>query len=229
MTLKGEGRAKIGFDGLIYDEEALQLRRGGTPLALTRKAFDMLGVLLKNRPRALSKAELRDALWPETFVGDSSLAQVVTELRSALGDDARAPHWIRTVYGFGYAFAGAARDLGASSAAHSPPARSWLVSGPHEWALRDGANLIGRDPGCSVRVDSPRVSRHHARVTVAGAQATLEDLHSKNGTYLEGRLVEGSPTLRDGDEIFVGPAVLVFRASGETGTTRTATRSARRR
>ena len=227
--MKDDGRARIGFEGLVYDEEARQLRRGENALELTPKAFDLLGLLLKNRPRALSKAELRDALWPKTFVSDSSLAQVVTELRSALGDDARAPRLIRTVYGFGYAFAGSATQLSVSSEMPSQVARSWLVWGPNEVALHDGENLIGRDPDCPVRVNSPRVSRHHARLTIAGTEATLEDLHSKNGTYLEGRLVEGSTSLSDGDEIVVGPAVFVFRSSGETGTTRTATRSLRRR
>ena len=108
-------------------------------------------------------------------------------------------------------------------------ARSWLVWGPNEVALHDGENLIGRDPDCPVRIDSPRVSRHHARLTVAGTSATLEDLGSKNGTYLEGLLVEGAMPLSDGDELVVGPAVFVFRASGKTRTTQTATRSPRRR
>jgi DNA-binding winged helix-turn-helix (wHTH) protein len=226
--LKDDGRARIGFEGLVYDEEARQLRRGENALELTRKAFDLLGVLLKNRPRALSKAELRDALWPKTFVSDSSLAQVVTEVRSALGDDARAPRLIRTVYGFGYAFAGVATNLSVSRATSTPEASSWLVWGPNEVALHDGASLIGRDPDCLVRVSSPRVSRHHARLTVDGTAATLEDLGSKNGTYLEGRLLRGAMPLRDGDEIAVGPAVFVFRASGRTRTTKTATRSRRR-
>jgi DNA-binding winged helix-turn-helix (wHTH) protein len=227
-TLKEDGRARIDFEGLVYDEEARQLRRGESALQLTRKAFELLGLLLKHRPRALSKAELRDALWPKTFVSDSSLAQVVTELRSALGDDARAPRLIRTVYGFGYAFAGAATKLSIPGVTSSPEASSWLVWGPNEVALHDGTNLIGRDPDCLVRVSSPRVSRHHARLTVTGRAATLEDLGSKNGTYLEGRLLRGAMPLRDGDEIAIGPAVFVFRASGTTRTTKTATRSPRR-
>jgi DNA-binding winged helix-turn-helix (wHTH) protein len=227
-TLKGGAHARIGLDDLVYDEEARQLRRGESALDLTRKAFELLGLLLKNRPRALSKAELRDALWPKTFVSDSSLAQVVTELRSALGDDARAPRLIRTVYGFGYAFAGAATKLSVPSATSSPEASSWLVWGPNEVALHDGTNLIGRDADCLVRLSSPRVSRHHARLTVTGRAATLEDLGSKNGTYLEGRLLRGAMPLRDGDEIAIGPAVFVFRASGKTRTTKTATRSPRR-
>ena len=225
--MKGDGRARIGFEAFVYDEEAWQLRRGENAIELTRKAFDLLGLLLKNRPRALSKAELRDALWPKTFVSDSSLAQVVTEVRSALGDDARAPRLIRTVYGFGYAFAGSATQLSGSGARSLPVARSWLVWGSNEAALHDGENVIGRDPDCPVRVNSPRVSRRHACLTVDGTSATLEDLDSKNGTYLEGRLVEGAVPLSDGDEIIVGPTVFVFRASGETGTTKTATRSPR--
>lgn len=53
-----------------------------------------------------------------------------------------------------------------------------------------------------------------------GPRATLEDLGSKNGTYLEGRVIEGPRRLADGDEITVGSAVFVFRAVEATGTTR---------
>jgi DNA-binding winged helix-turn-helix (wHTH) protein len=226
-TLKDAGLPRIGFEGFLYDEAARQLRCGKIALELTRKAFDLLGLLLKNRPRALSKAELRDALWPKTFVSDSSLAQVVTELRSVLGDDARAPRLIRTVYGFGYAFAGSATATSVSGGPSSSLACASLVWGPNEVALHEGENVIGRDPGCRVRVNSPRVSRRHARLTLAGPKATLEDLGSKNGTYREGRLVEGALRLSDGDEIIVGPAVFVFRASAVTGTTKTASRALR--
>jgi pSer/pThr/pTyr-binding forkhead associated (FHA) protein len=72
------------------------------------------------------------------------------------------------------------------------------------------------------------VSRHHARLTVDGTAATLEDLGSKNGTYLEGRLLRGAMPLSDGDEIAIGPALFAFRAAGKTRTTKTATRSRRR-
>ena len=59
-----------------------------------------------------------------------------------------------------------------------------------EFRLGDGEHLVGREPGVSIRLDSPKVSRHHARVTIAGREATVEDLGSKNGTYVRGARIE---------------------------------------
>jgi DNA-binding winged helix-turn-helix (wHTH) protein len=216
------GFAKFSFEDFVYDEETREVRCGKRALELSPKALELLGQLLKNRPRAMSKAELRDALWPTTFVGDTSLARRVNELRAALGDDARKPRMIRTVYKFGYAFIGEATDLAASPApAREPSSACWLVSGATEIGLAEGESVIGRDPDCTVRITSPRMSRRHARILVDGTRATLEDLGSKNGTYLEGQAIDGPKNLADGDEISVGSAVFVFRAGEATGTTRT--------
>ena len=79
-------------------------------MPLEPKAFELLCLLLVRRPRVLSKAQIRDVLWPGTSVGETSLPRLVTELRQALGDDAQQPRFIRTAHGFGYAFCGEARD-----------------------------------------------------------------------------------------------------------------------
>ena len=78
-------------------------------------------------------------------------------------------------------------------------------------ALIDGEHLIGRDADVAVWLDSPAISRHHARIHVDGAAATLEDLASKNGTYLRGERVTGPSALADGDEIRLGSVALTFR------------------
>jgi len=67
------------------------------------------------------------------------------------------------------------------------------------------------------------VSRHHARIVVDGARAVLEDLGSKNGTSVRGRRLTAPAELQDGDEIGIGPAVLVFRSSSGDGTTEAGT------
>ena len=74
------------------------------------KAYELLSLLLARRPRVLSKAQIRDVLWPGTSVARDGLPRLVTELRQALGDDAQQPRFIRTVHGFGYAFCGEARE-----------------------------------------------------------------------------------------------------------------------
>ena len=100
------------FGDFELDQERRQLLRSGQPVPLEPKAYELLGLLLERRPRALSKAQIRDVIWPETFVSESTLAVVVNGIRQALEDDARHPRFIRTVHGFGYAFCGEARETG---------------------------------------------------------------------------------------------------------------------
>lgn len=89
-------------------------------------------------------------------------------------------------------------------------------------ALREGDNIVGRDAGAAVRVDSSTVSRQHARIRVSGATATVEDLGSKNGTFVGERRIESPTPLEDGDEIRVGSARMTFRVSSASGSTATA-------
>ena len=100
---------KVRFGECILDAESRVLLRSGQPVHITPKAFQFLAFLVEARPRALSKAELQEKLWPATFVSDGNLATLVKEARTAIGDDARQPSYIRTVHGYGYAFGGDAR------------------------------------------------------------------------------------------------------------------------
>jgi TolB-like protein/tetratricopeptide (TPR) repeat protein len=61
-------------------------------------------MLVENRPRALSRIELQERLWPRTFVVEKNLTNLVSEIRDVLGDDPVHPRFIRTVHRFGYAF-----------------------------------------------------------------------------------------------------------------------------
>ena len=90
------------------------------PVPLEPKAFELLDLLLDRRPRVLTKAQIRDVLWPGLVVGETSLPRLVADLRQALGDDVQRPRFIRTVHGYGYAFCGEAREDGQPEAA-SPP------------------------------------------------------------------------------------------------------------
>jgi DNA-binding winged helix-turn-helix (wHTH) protein len=100
----------LAFGPFALDQERRQLLRSGEPVPLEAKAFELLCLLLVRRPRVLSKAQIRDVLWPGTSVGETSLPRLVTALRQALGDDAQQSRFIRTAHGFGYAFCGEARD-----------------------------------------------------------------------------------------------------------------------
>jgi pSer/pThr/pTyr-binding forkhead associated (FHA) protein len=70
-------------------------------------------------------------------------------------------------------------------------------------------------------IESEWVSRRHARIVVAGEEASLEDLGSKNRTFLQGERNSGPKPLSDGDEICLGRVVTAFRVVREGRSTRT--------
>jgi DNA-binding winged helix-turn-helix (wHTH) protein len=204
---------RVHFGDCVFDTSVHELRKGGQPVHLPPKSYQLLELLLSHRPRPVTKAEIRDALWPKTSVGLSSLARVVVELRSAIGDDARRPRFLRTVHGLGYSFQGESFPEGQPRSRPDDALACRLMSGDREIALGEGEHLIGRGPDVAVWIDAVGVSRRHARIVVSGGRATLEDLGSKNGTYLGGKKLQGPSELSDGDTINVGSVVLGFRAA----------------
>jgi Tol biopolymer transport system component/DNA-binding winged helix-turn-helix (wHTH) protein len=106
----------LRFGEFELDPERRQLLRSGRPVPLEPKAYALLALLAERRPRALSRAQIRDAVWPGVFISESTLNQAVNSIRAALDDDAREPRYIRTAHGFGYAFCGEVGENGASPA-----------------------------------------------------------------------------------------------------------------
>jgi len=210
--------ASLRFGECTLDAQAHVLVRGGREVPLSRKAFLLLEVLLEKRPQVLSHRELRDRIWPTTFVSYSCLAGLVSDLRKAMGDDHRRPHFLRTVHGVGYAFVGETVPAPGVALEPSPFRLRW---GGQEFPLVQGSNLIGRSPECQVRIPSTRVSRQHSRLVVAGDRSTIEDLGSKNGTHVRGRRVSGPTPLRNGEEILLGHEAVLFVAASPGGSTET--------
>jgi DNA-binding winged helix-turn-helix (wHTH) protein len=208
------------FGRFVLDYGTRQLLLDNEEVHLSPKALELLVVLLDNRPRAVSKAELQERLWPSTFVEETNLAGLVAEIRRALGDSATQPVFLRTVYRFGYRFVGEVEESDAATRAAPSAPRPCVVFENRPMVLLEGANVIGRAPDATIQCDAPGVSRHHARVVVSKGEATLEDLGSKNGTYLKGERIT-SAHLSDGDEIRLGTATLTFRIEGAPGPTET--------
>lgn len=208
------------FGDFILDGDARRLLRDGAEVHLSPKAFDLLSALVANRTRVMSKAELLGLIWPSTFVEETNLAGLVLEIRRALRDTAATPKLIRTIYGFGYHFIGdVAQGTHSTSALEPPRERLWLTFEHRQVALMEGKQVVGRAPDVAIPIDLPGVSRCHARIAVAGREATIEDLGSKNGTLVNGQRISTPIRLTDGDEIRVGGAILTFRiASGATAT-----------
>jgi DNA-binding winged helix-turn-helix (wHTH) protein len=210
---------KVQFADFVIDSASRQLTREDRPVPLSPKAFDVLWLLLAERPNLVAKSALLDRVWPETAdVGDASLTVTVADLRRALGDDPRKPRFIRTVHGFGYSFCGDASDVTARSASRAQDAapRDAAPSALLSWSdqsrrLTDGAHVIGRDAGCVVWLDVLGVSRRHARIIINGRSATIEDLGSTNGTFVDDAPVVGIQELLDGQRIHFGPLEVRFR------------------
>jgi DNA-binding winged helix-turn-helix (wHTH) protein len=80
------------------------LLRGDIRIPLTRKVFDTLLFLIQHRQRTVTKDELVEAVWPNTFVSDDSLVRNVSAIRRALGDDASQPQYVATMARRGYRF-----------------------------------------------------------------------------------------------------------------------------
>jgi hypothetical protein len=188
---------------------------------LSPKAFQLLLCLVEDAPRAFSKSELLDLVWPGTFISEATLTSVVAEIRHALKDAARTPRFVRTVHRFGYAFCGVVSS--SDDSPHTAWTSAWSLHGPAgDFALLEGENIVGRDPGLAVTVDSATVSRRHARIVVAGFDVVVEDLRSKNGTFVQGERVLTVATVRDGDRLTIGTVPLMVRVRSETSSTLTA-------
>ena len=209
------------FGNYTLDQDTRQLMLNRDEVHLSPKAFELLALLVANRARAVPKAELQERVWPSTFVEESNLASLVAEIRRALHDNAEHPRFIRTIYGFGYRFIGEVTADAAETPAAPAGAKLWLMFDRRQVPLLEGVNVIGRAPDAAIQIDSPGISRYHARVLVAHGEATLEDLGSKNGTSLNGTRLTTPQPLGDGNEIRVGAIVLTFRITSQTSPTET--------
>ena len=107
-------RASSQFGPFLIDVGERMLRRDGEPVPLTPKAFDVLVALLEKPGQLISKEELLQKVWPDTFVEESNLAYNIFALRKALGDTAENSRYIETVPKKGYRFS-------ASVSPASPP------------------------------------------------------------------------------------------------------------
>jgi DNA-binding winged helix-turn-helix (wHTH) protein len=106
------------FGGFQLDAAARVLTRDGSPVPLPPKVTETLLVLVERAGRIVSKDELMAALWPDTFVEESNLAQNIFRLRKALGGESDQT-FIATVPRRGYRFAHAVTTIG--SPAHAEP------------------------------------------------------------------------------------------------------------
>ena len=128
---------RFHFESFTLDSSTRLLLKGQDVVRISPKAFQLLLALLEYAPNALSKQEIQERIWPDTFVTETNLPTLVSEIRTALEDDSREPRFVRTVYGFGYAFSGELRRDDALTAAPQTPGKAR----PFRWHLLSLAML----------------------------------------------------------------------------------------
>ena len=102
------------FGDCVLDLARRELRRDGAAVHIRAKVFDVLGYLIANRDRVLSRDELLAHGWPGLTVGDATLSNCIVSVRRALGDDIRNPRFIKTLRGRGFRFIAEVTPLSAS-------------------------------------------------------------------------------------------------------------------
>jgi DNA-binding winged helix-turn-helix (wHTH) protein len=214
--------SRVSFGDFVMDLDSRELLRGRDPVSLAPKAYQLLEILVTNRPKALSKIALQERLWPDTFVVEKNLVNLIAEIRQSLGDDPMHPRFVRTIPRFGYAFQVPPAETPADSTTmHSATVRFRLQWANGRARLGEGEHVLGRDPDLELFFDSPGVSRRHALIRVAGDTATVEDLDSKNGTFVADRSLDSPTQLHDGDHIRIGSVELTINAIPTPASTRT--------
>ncbi|MCA1560073.1 MAG: FHA domain-containing protein [Acidobacteria bacterium] len=215
------------FGEFELDVAAYALRRAGQRIKLEKIPMEVLVLLVRKAGILVNRTEIQAALWgSDVFVDqDAAINTAIRKIRRALADDAEHPRFVETVVGKGYRFIapleihGADLYLEGSSVGrgrlssdpldHRLP--NYLVTrGKRQFVLNRGENLLGRDPEATVYIDHPSVSRRHARLSIHSARAVLEDLKSRNGTFLDGRHIETPTEIQHGAIIGLGPITLTF-------------------
>jgi hypothetical protein len=189
------------------------LLNGQQGVHLSPKAFDLLEILVARRPNVVSKEILLDEVWPGKVVEEANLAIAVGEVRKALGEDSKSPALVVTVARRGYRFAAEAEDLERPAAAAQKDLypRWWLTWRDTALPLREGDNIVGRHPASAIWINGGSVSRSHARIIVSPGRVTIEDLGSRNGTFVDGNQLSGPHQLLDGTEVTFGSERATFR------------------
>src|ERR671928_2088788 len=111
MTNQPDRRSYV-FGEFRVDVKERILLKENREVPLTPKVFDTLLVLLENSGHTLTKKELMQRVWPDSFVEENNLAQNISILRKALGEGSTGQRFIETVPKRGYRFVAGVKELG---------------------------------------------------------------------------------------------------------------------
>jgi DNA-binding winged helix-turn-helix (wHTH) protein len=212
------------FGAFDLDARTGELRKRGVRIRLQEQPFQLLATLVERAGDLVTRDELRSRLWTTstTIAFDQAVNNAVAKIRIALSDSAESPRFVETLARRGYRFIEDVEWVGdpggapASQPAAAPAARAAIVrltTDDRTVVLTEGSHIVGRDPDASVWIDSAVVSRHHARLIVQRDGITIEDLDSRNGTFVNGARVAGVSALAHGDELRIATHALVVHVS----------------
>jgi DNA-binding winged helix-turn-helix (wHTH) protein len=218
MILRVAGSFRFGDFEL--DVAAFTLRREGIPVPLEKIPMEVLVLLVEHAGTLVTRDSIQGPLWgADVFLDrDAAINTAMRKIRRALGEDVERPRFIETVVGKGYRFVG--QIVRETVDAQRQGAVYRLTRGTHAFVLENGENLIGRDPDVHVFLDHPSVSRRHARISITADRVVLEDLNSRNGTWVDGRGITSPTEVHDGTIIAVGPITLTFVSLSNVASTR---------
>jgi DNA-binding winged helix-turn-helix (wHTH) protein len=217
-------RQPFGLGEWCVEPALDRISRGHEVVQVPPRVMQVLLCLADHPGQVLTKQQLIGRVWDKEFVTESALTRCVAILRRLLGDEARQPRYLENIPRRGYRLLKSPQALSETQEEALAQAQSvcWLSYGERRFVLSDGENVIGRAPDAAVHIDSKEVSRYHARVKLTGSHATVEDLGSKNGTFVGGRRLDSACELRNGDSLAVGSLLMEFRVSDPQGSTDTA-------
>ena len=207
--------AQYIFGPYRLDPEAGELWREREKVDVRPKCYELLVYLLNNRGKLITKETLLEDVWKDVVVSESALSRTIAELRDILRDDADHPQYIETQQRRGYKFIGKVMEVGKEIFA--PRSRISLVHRGTEFPLDEGSHLIGRGRDVAIVLHGGAISRHHARITITGRTIVIEDLGSRNGTFLNGTRLNAAQPLCLGDRIEIcGETLVVSSPTAET-------------
>lgn len=188
---------RLQFGEFELDCMTRLLTRNRRPVPLGSKAFDLLVYLARNSQRVVEKNELIAELWPDSFVGESNLAQQISLLRKALSANHAAEHLILTIPGRGYQFAASVERVG-------EPSRPDALLAGSPLTRRSSSNLYETNAGALLlhKVDSI-------------AHLTVEELTEDEPTRLARRIRRRKIALITGATLAVAAvtAAVIYRVT----------------
>ena len=217
------------FGVFDLDPRTGELRKRGIRVHLQEHPFQVLAMLVERAGDLVTRNELKQRLWSDRVFVDfeQGLNNAVAKIRMVLGDSAESPRFVETLERRGYRFIAGVEWVSWPEGAlgrPGPPSRLTatvvrLVTDGKTVTVTDGTHAIGRDPDAALWIDSALISRQHARLVVRDGHVTLEDLGSRNGTFVNGERLTAACALKDGDEVRLGSVAVSVRIS--SGMTRT--------